>query len=95
MTEKDVLDKVISILRDVNAVEPGSTDEEIANMQLPDLPFFEMHHEDRKGLLHEFLVKGLADLYGGNEPSTSPNNGTVFDRKTSIKKLAAEIYDDN
>lgn len=95
MTEEDVLNRVISILREVNAVEPGSTDEEVAGMLLPDLPFFEMEHEDRKDLLHKYIVKGLADLYGGRKPSTSPNSGALFDRGISVGGLAAEIYSDN
>lgn len=95
MTEADVLDKVISILRDVNAVEPSSSDEEIAEIKLPDLPFFEMQHEDRKELLHQYIVTGLADLYGGTKPNTSPDDGSVFDLRITVAQLAHEIWYEN
>ncbi|NIR45381.1 MAG: hypothetical protein GWN99_13265 [Gemmatimonadetes bacterium] len=95
MTSEDVQRTLIKLFKDVNAVDPNLSDEEIAEIELPDLALFDQELSDdpefKKQALFERMRDELQQLTGGTEPFLSPSDGTIFDRGVSIGALANEI----
>ena len=98
MTKEDVLNSLIALFKNVNAVDPNLTYEEIKEIKLPALAWFELElgldKEFKKEVLFMMIEKALTKLYGGINPKISPGDKTVFNRDISIDELASEIYND-
>ena len=98
MTHKQVKKFLITLFKDVNAVDPHLSDSEIAETLLPDLAWFdgEMDNDPdfKKEALFRLVVKKFKDKFNGIEPVIVPFNGGVFDRDITVSELAKEIADD-
>ena len=96
MTKDEVLKVLINFFKKENAVDPNLTDEEIAQVKLPELAWFKqdlgLDPDFKKEALFKKMEQALKNAHPKKiNPEISPQNKSVFERDITIDTLAAQI----
>ena len=96
MSKEEVLQVLLELFREVNAIDPNLTDEEAAEIKLKDLAWFDMtldgDEDFKKEDLYNLMCDRLKDRHPNHiPPEMAPQHYSIFEENITIGDLAEMI----
>lgn len=96
MTKSEVLETLIELFKEVNAVDLNLSDSEIAQIKLPELGWFKhpliLDPDFKKEVLFRMMENALKNAHPNKiNPVIFPHDKSVFDEDITINVLSDQI----
>ena len=96
MSKEEVLQVLLELFREVNAIDPNLTDDEAAEIKLKDLAWFDMTLDGDEDFKKEDLYNRIFNLLKDRHPNhippeMSPQHYSIFEENITIGELDEQI----